>query len=324
MPLLGLFRRGEDDREQVSAALSKTREGWFGRIAGLFRQAGVDEVFWEELEELLIAADVGVSSTQRLLAGVRERGRRDGLGHPSQLLEALKGEMVAILSVQSSTSLLAPSDEELPKPLVISVVGVNGVGKTTSIAKLANSFKAQGRQVLLGAADTFRAAGVEQLQVWADRVGVEVTAHRAGSDPGGVAFDALGAAQSRGADVLILDTAGRLHTKHNLMAELQKVHRVVRRLMEGAPHEVLLVLDAPTGQNGLAQAKSFTESVGCTGVFLAKMDGTAKGGIVLAISHELGLPVLFMGMGEGLHDMVPFVPEEFVEALFTSPSVEVW
>ena len=322
MPLWGILRR-QEDQQKVVEAVGKTREGWFARVAGLFRQSEVDGAFWDDLEELLVASDVGVSTTQRLLDGLREQTKTDGVIEPAQLLEALKEEMVSILSVDGSGSFMNASNGELPKPLVLLVIGVNGVGKTTTIAKLASSLKAQGRTVILGAADTFRAAGVEQLQVWADRVGVEVIAHQPGSDPGGVAYDALSAAQSRGADFLILDTAGRLHTKHNLMGELQKVHRVVGRLMEGAPHEVLLVLDATTGQNGLAQARSFAEAVGCTGVFLAKMDGTAKGGIVLAICHELGLPVLFIGTGEGLQDIAPFDPTQFVEALFATSSPQV-
>lgn len=317
MPSSGLFRHLSRDRTDI--ATKKTREGWFKRIAGIFQQSEVDYGFWEDLEELLIGADVGVRTTERLIANVRERHGRDGLTHPTKLLDALKAEMISILSVKGDTCLIMSQHSAIPKPLVILVVGVNGVGKTTSIAKLANRFKAEGKQVLLGAADTFRPAAVEQLQIWADRIGVDVISHQAGSDPSGVAFDALGAAQARGMDVLILDTAGRLHSNQNLMGELQKIYRVISKIIGDAPHEVLLVLDAPTGQNGLLQAINFTASVGCTGVFLAKMDGTAKGGIVLAVSNELNLPVLYLGLGEGIDDVAPFVPQDFVEALFVSP-----
>ncbi len=321
VPLFGLFRRGQEDRQRVSEALGRAREGWLARLTGLVvHQSQVSPAFWDELEETLIAADVGVGTTQRLLEALRQRARGQGWTRPSEVMDALKSEMVSILSAPGSSALLASGDGALSKPQVVLVVGVNGAGKTTSIAKLTHRLKAQGRSVLLGAADTFRAAGTEQLQVWAARIGVEVIAHQAGSDPGGVAFDAVGAARARGTDVLILDTAGRLHTKRNLMEELQKVSRVVGRQIEGAPHEVLLVLDSTTGQNGLLQARTFTQAIGCTGVFLAKMDGTARGGIVLAISHELGLPVLFVGTGEGLEDMASFVPEEFVEALFAAPA----
>jgi fused signal recognition particle receptor len=319
MPLFSWLRRGPEDQRRLTDSVAKTREGWLGRVASLFRQGEVGQAFWDELEERLLAADVGVPTTQRLLEALRRRARQEGWAQANQLLEALKAEMVSVLSAPSGSALLTADDGDLPKPLVLLVVGVNGVGKTTSIAKLAARLKAQGRSVLLGAGDTFRAAGIEQLQVWAQRVGVEVISHQAGSDPAGVAFDTVSAARSRGADVVILDTAGRLHTKQNLMEEMRKVSRVVGRLVEGAPHEVLLVLDGTTGQNGLAQARSFTEAIGCTGVFLAKMDGTARGGIVLAICHELGLPVLFVGTGEGLQDVAPFAPEEFVEALFAAP-----
>ena len=208
----------------------------------------------------------------------------------------------------------APS---LHKPLVVLVVGVNGAGKTTSIAKLAALFRAEGKQVLLAAADTFRAAAIEQLQHWGERAGADVIAHNQGGDPAAVAFDAMQAAKARGVDVLIVDTAGRLHTKSNLMEEMKKIGRVLGRLDDAAPHEVLLVLDATTGQNGLAQAKEFTSAIGCTGIVLTKLDGTAKGGVVLAIARELGVPVRFVGTGEGMDDLSPFAPEEYVEALFS-------
>jgi fused signal recognition particle receptor len=230
----------------------------------------------------------------------------------------LKAEMVGVLRLpgDGAADLLTAGKGQGPQ--VVLVVGVNGVGKTTSIAKLAHWLRANGRKVLLGAGDTFRAAAIEQLQAWGQRAGVDVVAHRQGADPGAVAYDTYQAAQARGCDTIIIDTAGRLHTKHNLMEEMKKIKRVLSRLDQTAPHQVILVLDATTGQNGLAQARHFTEAVGCTGIFLAKLDGTAKGGIVLAICDQLKLPVMFIGTGEGLEDMAPFDPEEFVEALFAS------
>ena len=224
---------------------------------------------------------------------------------------ALKQEMVNILKVDRPEASLPTG------PAVILVVGVNGVGKTTTIAKLAHQLKGQGKRVILAAGDTFRAAAAEQLQLWGERIGIEVIAHQPGSDPGAVVFDSMQAAARRGADVLIIDTSGRIHTKFNLMEELKKVRRVVSKADPTAPHEVLLVLDATTGQNGLSQARHFTEAVGVTGVFLAKLDGTAKGGIVLAICHELKIPILYIGTGQGLDDWAPFDAEEFVEALFS-------
>jgi len=304
------FRRTEA-AGRTRAALEGTRRGFFSRIAALLERPSLDPQLFEELEELLIAADVGVATTQRLLSRVREVART-----PAEAREALKAELLALLP-QGGGGLLwgegAPS--ERPRPAVILMVGVNGTGKTTSIAKLAHGFRAQGQKVLLAAADTFRAAAIEQLKLWGERVGAPVVAHQPGADPGAVVFDALAAARARGVDVLIIDTAGRLHTKFNLMEELKKVRRVIQRQDPTAPHETLLVLDATTGQNGLLQARAFTEAVGVTGIFLAKLDGTAKGGIVFAIGAELGVPVRFVGTGEGLEDIAPFDPQEFVAAL---------
>jgi fused signal recognition particle receptor len=260
-----------------------------------------------------------VTITVGLIERVREEAKSQGLRDASAVMELLKQEMISLLSTTDRRS----REDQAPAsggPLVILTIGVNGVGKTTSIAKLAHYFKEQGSRVLLAASDTFRAAAIDQLQAWGQRVGADVIAHRPGGDPAAIAYDALEAARARGADVVIVDTAGRLHNKLNLMEEMKKICRVLSRLDPQAPHEVLLVLDATTGQNGLAQARSFTEAAGCTGVFLAKLDGTAKGGIVIAIVQELGLPVLFIGTGESVEDMAPFEPKEFVEELFSPVS----
>jgi fused signal recognition particle receptor len=315
--LLTLFK---GRREKTQEGVRKSRETWFGRLVGLFRSPRLDDSLWEELEEVLISADVGVETTLHLVQRLRERAQEERLQEPQQLLEALKREMVAILEADGYGGAGWPEGEALPKPFVILVVGVNGVGKTTSIAKLAHQFREEGRRVVLAAADTFRAAAIEQLQVWGERSGADVIAHRPGADPGAVTFDAYQAAKARGADALIIDTAGRLHTKYNLMEELKKIKRVLERLDPSAPHQVLLVLDATTGHNGLNQARYFTEAVQCSGVFLAKLDGTAKGGIVLAIKRELRLPILFIGTGEKLQDLAPFDAKEFVEALLAPVS----
>ncbi len=284
--------------------MAPSRRSFFGRLRQLLGRPQVDEATWEELEELLIMADVGLATTQELLGRVRERLREE------------KTEPMAVL--QEEMARMLRTDGALPptaSPQVVLVVGVNGSGKTTSIAKLAHRLRGEGKRVVLAAADTFRAAAVDQLREWGQRAGVEVISQGPGADPGAVAFDAIQAALSRGADTVLVDTAGRLHTKHNLMEELKKIGRVVSRIVPGAPHQVLLVLDATTGQNGLAQARHFTQVVGVSGVFLAKLDGTAKGGIVLAIARELDLPILYIGTGEGLEDMAPFDPDAFVEAL---------
>jgi len=276
---------------------------------GLFDRKKVGDEVWEELEELLIAADVGVATTSKLIERVRERAAAEKLDG-AQVAAALKDEMTRLLTTTPPEKTVNPTP-----PRVVLLVGVNGSGKTTSIAKLAYRYKQEGKKVLLAAADTFRAAAIDQLKIQGERIGVDVVAHQPGADPGAVVYDALQAAQSRGADVLIIDTAGRLHTKYNLMEELKKVRRVAAKLDATAPHEVILVLDATTGQNGLTQARHFTEAVGVTGILLAKLDGTAKGGIVLAIGDELGIPIELVGVGEGMADMVTFDAGAFVEAL---------
>ncbi|GAB4325958.1 MAG: signal recognition particle-docking protein FtsY [Dehalococcoidia bacterium] len=300
--------------EQTEKALERTRRGIFGRLGGLFQRPDFDESLWDELEEILIASDAGLETTERILDRVRQRVRDEGVKQSARVREILRDELVAVLE-EPMRDLPAWVSDEAPPLLIIMVVGVNGAGKTTSIAKLAHAFQQDGAKVVLGAADTFRAAAVDQLRVWGDRLGVRVVAQGEGADPGAVAFDTVQAAESAGADIVIIDTAGRLHTKSNLMQELQKIRRVVQRNHPDAPHETLLVLDATTGQNGLAQARTFTEAVGVTGIVLAKLDGTAKGGIAFAIAHDLGIPVRFIGTGEKPEDLAPFDPHEFVDSL---------
>ncbi len=308
------LRRREKDSEKTEQAVKKTRQTWFGRVATAFRRSTLDDDLWDELEELLISADVGVHTTERLLQSLRERIREEHVKEPDDALELLKQEMENILSVDGDTSPLENVEE---RPLILLVVGVNGAGKTTSIAKLAQLYREDDKQVILGAADTFRAAAIDQLQMWGHRLDVDVIAHQSGSDPGAVAFDTLQAARARDTDVVIIDTAGRLHTKINLMEELKKIQRVLTR-QGGESQRVLLTLDATTGQNGLFQARAFVDAVKCDGVFLAKLDGTAKGGMVLAIADELKLPVLYIGTGEQPDDIAVFNPHDFVEGLFTT------
>ncbi len=304
-------------QERMEEGVRRTRETWFGRLAHLFQERRMVDEAWDELEEALISADVGVAATTGLLQRAQERLQTTKGDASSELaLKVVKEELLALLEgAGTGVRGLLEGEGSRPKPLVVLVVGVNGSGKTTSIAKLAHYFQEGGDRVILGAGDTFRAAAIEQLQEWGRRLNVEVVAHQSGGDPAAVAFDSVQAARARGADVVIVDTAGRLHTKTNLMEEIKKVRRVVQRLDESAPHLTILVLDATTGQNGLSQARGFTEAVKCDGIFLAKLDGTAKGGIVFAIQQELGLPVLFIGTGEGVEDLSPFDPDQFIGAL---------
>jgi len=296
---------------KTEQGVRRSREAWFGRIRRLFDRTTVEEGTWDELEELLISADVGMATTHKLIGKVKQRVREEKLNEGSQIRSALKEEMVNLLRVDVESRAVSKQDS----CRLILVVGVNGCGKTTSIAKLAHGFKNEGKKVILAAADTFRAAAIDQLKRWGERVGAEVVAHQPGGDPGAVVFDALQAAQNRQAEVVIIDTAGRLHTKFNLMEELKKIKRVASKY--DVSQEVLLVIDATTGQNGLAQARHFTEAVGVSEVFLAKLDGTAKGGIVLAICAELGIPIAYIGTGEQLDDIAPFDAEAFVEAIFS-------
>lgn len=299
---------------RMRQGLAKTRSSLVGRMDDLLGSHGrLDEEFLEEMEELLITADFGMQTTQELVQALAGRLKEIDPNEPAQLHDVLSEEIRARLKTGSS-------EWPVPEngPLVIMVVGVNGVGKTTTIGKLAKQFSDQGKKVVLGAGDTFRAAAAEQLEVWGERSGAEVIRHTEGSDPGAVAFDAAKAAVARKADVLILDTAGRLHTKVNLMEELKKVRRVIDREIPGAPHETLLVLDATTGQNALIQARSFQDAVDVSGIVLTKLDGTAKGGIVVAISSQLELPVRLIGIGEGVSDLRHFDADEFVAALFAN------
>ena len=313
--MIRLLRRNrQHDIFATQQAALPSRDRWFGRIVKLLRASRLDDAVWDEIEEILISSDVGVDASSRLIDRLKRQVRQDRLESSDAVMEALKQAL--------SDDLAAPDLDDADgaecgpgRPYVILMVGVNGVGKTTSIGKLAHHFTQSGRKVVLGAGDTFRAAAAEQLEILGRRVGVDVIRHTHGADPGAVAYDSWQASKSRGADVLIFDTAGRLHTKSNLMQELRKVHRVLKRQDAAAPHQVILTLDATTGHNGLAQAQAFREAVNCTGIFLAKLDGTARGGIALAIRQELQVPILFIGTGEGMGDMAPFDAADFVDAL---------
>lgn len=304
-----MFRRSKKIRD----SLTKTRRSFFGQISSLLGGGQITEETWEDLEALLVQADVGVETTVALVDRLREQVNRGKARTTRDLEEMLKQELLALLG--------SPSPMKVDEPRLLTlvlVVGVNGSGKTTTIAKLARYYKDRGRRVLLAAADTFRAAAIDQLKIWGERADVPVIAHQPGADPGAVLYDAIRASQSRKSDLLIVDTAGRLHTKYNLMEELRKVHGVAQKRVHQAPHETLLVLDATTGQNALSQARHFKDAVQVSGVVVAKLDGTAKGGVVFAIAHELQLPVRFIGTGETLEDLEVFDPEAFVEGLFES------
>jgi fused signal recognition particle receptor len=299
--------------ERMKEAVSRTRENLADRIEEVVSfSKEIDRNTLDELEATLIGADLGTATTHQVLEGLREKADRKQIKDVDELKRLLKEQLLAILTAANS----APVQKVDGTPEVILVVGVNGTGKTTTIGKLAQVFRGQGKNVLMCAADTFRAAAIEQLEVWGQRTGTEVIKTKAGGDPAAVLFDALQAAVARKTDYVIVDTAGRLHTKSNLMAELEKMRRTAQRIIPGAPHETLLVMDATTGQNGLQQARQFTESAGVTGIVLTKLDGTAKGGVVVAISRELGLPVRFVGVGEKATDLLPFDPKEFVDSLF--------
>jgi fused signal recognition particle receptor len=292
----------------IIESLRKTRNAVFGQIATVFGAGEITDETWEELEALLIQGDVGVRTALALVERLRERVREEGIYRTGPFEKILKEEIEQLLPESEPLNLDWPL-------AVILVVGVNGSGKTTSIAKLAHRLEGAGRKVMLAAGDTFRAAAVEQIEIWGERVGVPVIRGQEGGDPGAITYDAVQKARSQGRDVLMIDTAGRLHTQHNLMEELKKIRRIVSKRVAWAPHETLLVLDATTGQNGLAQAKHFTKAVDVTGVILAKLDGSAKGGMVLSIGQELDLPIRFVGTGESLEDLAPFDRDAFVEGL---------
>ncbi len=301
---------------KLQNGLKKSKESWFRKIVQIMNYHGIEEGLWEELEELLISSDVGVATTYSLIENVKNKAKAQGVTDSHGVVQLLKLEILSIFS--DSTS----QDHHVnhlvdDKPMVILVVGVNGVGKTTSIAKLSGYFRENGNTVLLAASDTFRAAAIDQIQAWALKLNVDVIAHERSGDPAAIAYDALEAAQARGIDVVLIDTAGRFHTSTNLMEEVKKISRVLSKLDPNAPHQIIFTLDATTGQNGLAQARIFSESLGCTGVFLSKLDGSSKGGIVIPIVKELGLPVLFVGTGESLEDIAPFAARDFVEELFS-------
>lgn len=298
--------------ERLRAGLSRTQAGLLGRLDEILSlRKEIDSDLWDEFEETLVMADLGVGTTMKLREAIESRLAKKSLRDPLAIKMALKEEIFSMLKKAEGKALSLDV-----KPFVIMVVGVNGVGKTTTIGKLAFKLTKEGKKVMIAAADTFRAAAIEQLEVWAKRVGSDFLKGQSGVDPSAVAFDAVKASLARGTDVLIIDTAGRLHTKTNLMEELKKIRRVVGRELEGAPHEILLVLDATTGQNAIQQAKMFKEAIDVTGIVLTKLDGTAKGGVIVAIADELNIPVKFIGIGERLEDLREFRAEEFVEALF--------
>jgi fused signal recognition particle receptor len=315
------FRKKEKGEEKeregflgrLKQGLSKTRVGFTGQLDQvLFGQKEISGEFLEDLEEVLFTSDLGVATTHELIKKVQESVARRDLDRPDKLREVLKQEIRTFLDVPE-----VERREPAPgHPLVIMMVGVNGVGKTTAIGKAAHLFKEEGKSVMLVAGDTFRAAAVEQLQIWAERVGAELVKQKEGSDPSAVVYDALAAAVSRNIDVVLIDTAGRLHTKTNLMEELEKIRRTAGKKMPGSPHEVWLVLDATTGQNAIAQAVTFNKALSVTGIILTKLDGTAKGGIVVGICHQLKIPIRFIGIGEKLDDLQPFDASEFIEAIF--------
>jgi fused signal recognition particle receptor len=293
--------------------LARTRNSIFGRVQTLLGQADIINETWDELEVLMLQADVGATTTEKLLDRLKQRAKHEGIIKTDALRVALKAELVALLTTQQSTHPFSYSSDRLLE--VILVIGVNGAGKTTSIAKLSKRYREQGRKVLLAAGDTFRAAAIDQLQIWGERAGIDVIAGEPNSDPGAVVYSAIQAAFNRKRDLLIVDTAGRLHTKHNLMKELEKVRHVLQRNVHAAPHQTLLVIDAANGQNAISQAKGFAKEIGVTGIVLTKIDGTPKGGVAFAIVSELGLPIRYIGTGEKIDDLEEFDAKRFVDEL---------
>jgi fused signal recognition particle receptor len=315
--LFGKPEKTESFLERLKKSVTKTRTELSARVEQLLTgDRPVDPALLAQLETALLTADIGVSTTKEVLASLRRQVTEKKLAEPAALKQELKSELVRILTSTPVQPSRNGDSASAASPRVIFVVGVNGTGKTTTIGKLANRLHSEGRSVVLCAADTFRAAAIEQLDVWAKRAGVELVKQKAGADPAAVVFDGLSAARAKNADAVIVDTAGRLHTKSNLMAELEKMKRTAAKIVPNAPHDILLVMDATTGQNGLTQAREFTGHVGVTGIVLTKLDGTAKGGIVIAISRELGLPIRFVGIGEQMDDLVPFDAQTYVNSLF--------
>jgi len=320
--MFSLFGKGQREGsllDRLKQSVEKTRSQLAARVEDIFKgEKRIDPSALAKLETALLATDLGTRTTREILEAVRQKLERDVLRDPESVKAAVKSQLLAILRAvpASSNGSGASSTSPESKPQVLFVVGVNGTGKTTTIGKLAHRLRQQGKKVVLCAGDTFRAAAVEQLGVWAQRTGSELIHQKPGTDPAAVVFDALSAGRARQADAVIVDTAGRLHTKSNLMAELEKMRRTAAKIIPGAPHDVFLVMDATTGQNGLSQAREFTATAGVTGIVLTKLDGTAKGGIVVAIVRDLGLPVLFVGTGESADDLVPFDAETFVNSLF--------
>ncbi|UCD64133.1 MAG: signal recognition particle-docking protein FtsY [Candidatus Zixiibacteriota bacterium] len=299
--------------EKLKNSLSKTKANLLGRITQAVSQRRLDDDLLDDIEEILIEADVGVAATTRLIGGIREKAAQHKLSEGQEIMALLKEEIQVILS-RGGSPLLKDSD---PRPVVWLIVGVNGVGKTTAIGKLATRFSSEGKKVIIAACDTFRAAAIEQIAIWAERSNVDIVKSQSGSDPAAVAFDGAKAARARSADLLLVDTAGRLQTKANLMEELKKIKRVVAKALPGAAIYSKLIIDGSTGQNALSQVQVFTDAVGCDGIIVTKLDGTAKGGVVIAVAEQLGVPVDFIGIGEGLDDLQAFDAKQFTEALFS-------
>lgn len=316
---MGLFDKifGKKEKQSLDEGLEKTRENIFSRISkAVAGKSTVDEEVLDNLEDALVSADVGIDTTVKIIEKIEQRVAKDKYLNTSELNQILKEEVESMLVDAKEESYRDFSTPQGTKPYVILVVGVNGVGKTTTIGKLANNFRLAGKAVLLGAADTFRAAAVEQLTIWSERAGVPIVKKEMGSDPASVAFDSVNSAVARGSDVVIIDTAGRLHNKAHLMDELSKIRRVIQKVIPDAPHEVLLVLDGSTGQNALEQAKHFTAATDVTALAITKLDGTAKGGVVLAIASQFAIPVKFVGVGEKMEDLLVFNKHEFVDSIF--------
>jgi len=316
---MGIFKKlfSQEKKENLDKGLEKTKQSVFSKLSRVIvGKSKIDDKVLDDLEEVLITSDVGVETTLKIIERIEERVSRDKFVDSEELNEILKEEIAALLEENNSRDQIEFDVPEVEGPYVIMVVGVNGVGKTTTIGKLANQFKKSGKSVVLGAADTFRAAAVDQLVIWSERVGVPIVKQEMGSDPASVAFDTLESAKSSGADVVIIDTAGRLHNKVNLMNELSKIKNVMQKVLPNAPHEILLVLDGSTGQNAIEQAKQFTKATDVSALALTKLDGTAKGGVVIGISDQFKIPVKYIGIGEGIEDLQVFNKHEFVDSLF--------